>query len=201
MSKNKIKKKVKFWPIFLIIIASIVVINLFFNLSFGLGQYNYNMALWENDSQGLINHQYKYDQYKYGFGNVADNGCGSIAVYNILYLDGRDVAFPDVIKKISIYGLPLFGYLGTFPHAVIQTLNSYGYTAKITFDKDNFDTIASEHKYNIFCYISFEYGHYELAYDYDGSTFQFANPSFRGTLANEVEQTSECFFQALITVD
>ena len=198
-------KKLKVWQkvivAFVIFFASITIINFCFNVSFAYGQYGHNTEQWNNKSYKLITNQDELTNYKYGFGNVVDNGCGSIVIYNILSLDGKDVSFPEVIKKVSLNGLPLFGYLGTFPHTVISILNSFGYKTSVFFDTQNFDEIAQNHKYNIYCYISTTYGHYELAYDFNGTDYQFVNPTLRTTFANEVKNSGNCFFKALITID
>lgn len=198
---KKLKTSQKVIVIFVIFFTSIIIINFCFNVSFAFGQYNHNLEQWNNNSYKLITKQYELKNYKYGFGNVADNGCGAIAIYNILSLDGKNVTFPEVIKKVALNGFPLFGYLGTFPHTVIHILNSFGYKTSVSFDTQNFDEIAKNHKYNIFCYISTTYGHYELAYDFNGTDFQFVNPTIRTTFFNEVEDADDCFFKALITVD
>lgn len=200
---KKLKKRYKVLLILLMIYVGISTISVCFNYGFALGQYNHNMKQWKSDKyyNQLLTNQFELSNYKYGFGNVVDNGCGAMSIYNILKLDSRNVSFPSVIQKVSLNGLPLFGYLGTYPHTVMWALQSYGYKTSISFDTNNFDTIAQKHKYNIYVYISTSFGHYELAHDFNGTDFQFVNPTIRTTFAKEVKNTSECFFKALISID
>ena len=60
-------------------------------------------------------------------GNIADNGCGVIATYNVLVAMGMDVSFTSVKDGLEEIGGPfLFGKLGTTPWKITEYLQSMG---------------------------------------------------------------------------
>ena len=65
---------------------------------------------------------------RYGlFGNVAANGCGAIAAYNVLNGLGEEVSFPKVIKGLrKRLGMAFgFGLLGTNIYSLMAYLASF----------------------------------------------------------------------------
>lgn len=200
--ENKKRKK----HLFLKILASLFAVwlgaCLFFNFTFAFSQYDHNMKLWETYQGDIINDQHLFEAYKYGFGNVSKNGCGSIAIYNVLKLNGKDANLPDIIKKMQIMGLPAWGLLGTSPYKVVWGLRSYGYNVKYSFKTKDFEKIASEHDFSIYCYIHFNYGHYMVLTPNDDQTFTMYNPyQAQTTINTQLEQTKESVFKMLIYMD
>ena len=60
-------------------------------------------------------------------GNIADNGCGVIAVYNVLLNMDIDTTFTSVKDGLEEIGGPfMFGKMGTKPGAIIAYLQSMG---------------------------------------------------------------------------
>lgn len=69
----------------------------------------------------------EYKKTKFGlFGNVADNGCGAIAAFNMLKANGRTLPLDSIIcglrKRLGFY---FFGLLGTDPFALWFYLRRY----------------------------------------------------------------------------
>ena len=69
----------------------------------------------------------EYKKTKFGlFGNVADNGCGAVAAFNMLKANGAPLPLGRIIrdlrKRLALY---LFGLLGTDPFALLFYLRRY----------------------------------------------------------------------------
>ena len=76
----------------------------------------------------LINYRkVKMKDIKWGTaGNIADNGCGVIAVFNVLISKSQKVDFSSVISGLTLHNGPLmFGLLGVSPVAIVSYLKSY----------------------------------------------------------------------------
>lgn len=185
---------------FLITVLAIIVLFINANICFSMAQFEQNNALFSASGQTLIKSQSGYQNYKFGLGNIAENGCGVVAVYNILQLDNKNPNLAQVIKDVSMFGLNMFGLLGAFPHGVIMTLRHYGYDVNVEFSIKNFEKTALKYKYNIFLYVGINGGHYEVFYDYNGTDYQIVNPFIRSTISYEIEQTKGYFLKMLISV-
>jgi len=184
----------------LIVLLAIIVLFINANICFSMAQFEQNNAIFKASNQDLIRNQSQYQDYKIGLGNIAQNGCGVVAVYNILKLDNKNPNLAQVIKDVSLYGLNFLGILGVFPHGVVMTLKHYGYDVNVEFNIKNFEKTALNYKYNIFLYVGINGGHYELFYDYNGTDYQVINPFIRSTISAEVEQTKGYFLKMLISV-
>ena len=62
----------------------------------------------------------------FGFGNIAKNGCGVIAAYNVIASYGTEITFNRVKNGVIIFGgLLFFGALGSNPFAIRNYLMTY----------------------------------------------------------------------------
>lgn len=184
------EKMKKFFKIFLTVIVALIVANCFTASIVSFVNYTKNLKYF-NDNQivGVINNQHDYSDVRYGFGNMGDNGCGAVAIYNILTLEDKNPNMTEIIRAMDLYGTIGYGLLGTAPHGIMMYLSAFGYNVKIHFQAKNFESVAINSKYSVFCYVSLNGGHYTVMYDYDetDSTFQMINPTYRDTFAHQLD--------------
>ena len=177
----------KFWKWFLISILGIFVIcqtTCYIVAGINL---KHNTKVWnELNYQGIIYNQHNFKNLKYGFGNIASNGCGAVAVYNILVLENRYKPFPQIINYFDKYGENVFGILGTNPIALILLLKYYGYKVNFSLNSSKFNNMAKNSKYSILLNVNSEYGHYELLYNYNETdeTYVTINSYGKSTMSN-----------------
>lgn len=196
-----------------LLISAIVVLSLIL-LVFGTDlvllnvNHKKNVEAWQGRGEPtIIYDQHEYEDIEYGAGNIAKNGCGPCSIYNILYLDDRYVALPDIIKKIYMFGNIGFGLAGARPSAVIDVLKQYGYEVRYYFDTKKFDDLAKNSRYVIYLYVgktkSGMVGHYQLMTDYNEETgdYQLYSPYYRTTMQNLLDYSKGCFVKMLITVN
>jgi hypothetical protein len=94
---------------------------------------NYDHNRWlEDNGKGLstsnyITAQWNYPLYNYRFGftNFADVGCGPSAVYNLTKSVGKTDRLSDVIRKMEDYQLA-FGFFGSNPYEIYDYLKYKG---------------------------------------------------------------------------
>lgn len=136
--------------------------------------------------QGLILDQKEYGDVDFGaFGNVADNGCGAVAIYNILKLDQKNVELTSIINELGAAKI-LWGVAGTAPTGITKYLKNKGYETKIVANKNNFESTLKKYKYGIYCYWTVTGGHFEVIYDYNNNdgTWQILNPTYRSSMGD-----------------
>ena len=78
-------------------------------------------------SDGYINEQHSTAPIPYGRMDSSENGCGWIAAYNLLHHMGDTPVSPKSVADSLLGGLVLWGYLGTWPFAIISFLRRCGY--------------------------------------------------------------------------
>lgn len=194
--------------IFTIIVGIIMFITAFWNIiTFSLSAANYtkNKLLWDEDTQ-IISYQSSKNvaNLKYGFGTIGANGCGAVAIYNIMYTENRKVSLPDIIKYMD-NGQFFFGLLGTSPQRIMNYLKLQGFSCSISSDKSKFDQLAQEGDYSIYMYVGISdgrpVGHYTLLIPNSDSTFKVINSGNRVmTMQQLIDENSKYFINSLITV-
>ena len=180
MSKQK---DLKIFAVIMIVFYAVFSLNIVAQavlISKTISNYNHNVVAWkEYNYDGIINDQHDFANLRFGFGNISDNGCGAVAVYNILKLEGQNPYFPDIIREFDMFGQNAFGLGGAKPRKVFSVLRDYGFSVKFTFDHGEFESYAQNSKYAIFLYYGMEnnvpFGHYQLMYNFDGAKFQTIN--------------------------
>ncbi len=91
----------------------------------------------QND--GFIVENIPMKNISFGKGNIADNGCGVIASYNIMRHKGFEEKFLQVKDDIiACRGLNFFGLLGVRPFAIKRYLKRKGIKVKLAFGKKHF---------------------------------------------------------------
>ena len=180
MSKQK---DLKIFAVIMIVFYAVFSLNIVAQvvlISKTISNYNHNVVAWkEYNYDGIINDQHDFANLRFGFGNISDNGCGAVAVYNILKLEGQNPYFPDIIREFDMFGQNAFGLGGAKPRKVISVLKENGFSVKFTFDHNKFESLAQNSKYAIYLYYGMEnnvpFGHYQLMYNFDGAKFQTIN--------------------------
>lgn len=162
---------------------------------------NNNEKIWsELNYNTIINNQTEYESLRYGLGNIADNGCGAIACYNIFVLENKYKPLPEIISYFDRSNQNLYGILGTNPFAISRYMSAEGYNSSVYFNSSRFIEVAENSKYSILMFFNFSGGHFQLLTDYDGETFQLYNPTLRMSMENLLEKTNDCV-RILITVN
>lgn len=166
--------------------------------------YHNNVLAYENfndyDEYGCINHQHDMEAFKFGFPTFDNNGCGSIAVFNVLTLANKQVPLPDIIRHMDIYGQNAFGFLGTNPFAMLVFLNTHGVNASMHYDTEKFDQLANQSDAAIYGYLSFEGGHYVTMHAINETQYQMHNSYKIDTMENVLNDTADYFIKFLITI-
>ena len=207
-NNKKTYKKHKFFRVFVIILICILSLILLCNVAcFVKAETNYkhNLLAWnEYADEGIIDEQHKYENLRFGFGTVAKNGCGAMAVYNILFLEGKNPNFVEVIKKFDSFGENFFGLGGSKPAMVIKTLKKAGLKVNYSLNKSKFKDIAESSKYSIFLYVGIEnwvpFGHYQLMLNFDGEKYETININGHYTL-EEITNIDNTFLTMMIGVN
>ena len=162
--------------------------------------FKHNLKEWnELNYTDIIYNQGQYSNFKYGLGDVARNGCGAIAVYNILILEDNYKPFPQIIKYFDRGNQNFFGILGTSPFGIMNYMKKEGYKVNIYLKSGDFKNAAIISKYSILMYFNLEYGHFELLYNYDNDYFSI-NPRQKVNFDNLLESKKH-FFKLLITIN
>lgn len=163
----------------IIFLILLFVISLWGMISFVASEINHkhNLKMW-SDEIGIISNQHSSDvkDLKYGFGTIGQNGCGAVAIYNIMLLENKKTPLPNIIKAMD-GGQYFFGLLGTKPTQMMRYLKAQGYSVLLHKDKSKFDEWAQISDYAIYIYAGFSGGHYTLLVPNGDSTFHSINPN------------------------
>lgn len=156
-----------------IVLVLVTLVRYTLSIVYSYNNYEHNKNLTVNEY--LIYDQDYYDSFKFGLGNVADHGCGVVAIYNILKLEDKEIPLAEIIKDCDPFGTNAIGLLGTNPSFVSRYLKQQGLDVKVYF-KD-FEENAKNGKYIIFCYLGLQGGHYMVFYNNNGTDFSTINPT------------------------
>lgn len=204
MKNNKPKKQTKFTKTkrFAIFVASVMLICIATTLVLAFTNHAHNTNAYADfvtfDEYGCINNQADLHNFKYGFSTLNTNGCGSIAVFNVLQLAQKDIEFPDVVKAMDIFAQNAFGFLGTNPIAMAFYLRSQGIDAFVSFNPQEFDEFASTSHASIYGYLSLQGGHYTTMHPIGEGMYQLHNPSRQSNFENLLQDTSQYKIKFLI---
>lgn len=119
---------------------------------------------------GYINDQSATAEIPYARLTSNHNGCGWIAVFNVLRHLELEPPTPEIVAKEMMSGVLLRGHLGTWPPAIIRYLRKRGYDVRWTPNKRNQAKMALESNAAIFLYLSpllhprDFHGHYVMLY-------------------------------------
>lgn len=101
--------------------------------------YIYNMKISGNEKvlqRGYIGNQTRMYMYRFGICPFDFNGCGAVALYNIMYFHGKADSFVKMLCRLEKTVLAL-GYLGSSPVAMMHFLEKYGFSVTLVSTKEN----------------------------------------------------------------
>ena len=97
-------------------------------------------------NNGFIEDQENYSDMSYGIKPLSYNGCGLIAIYNVLYhlTKKEDINFASIIKDMEYDGILFNGLFGTSMKAVDDYFKKIGYRTKSSSRVRYYDKIGRE---------------------------------------------------------
>ena len=119
-------------------LINIVEILRYQNTHFFQDNYARNTLAFKNhistikDDNGYIENQNEYIDMIYGKKRLKYNGCGVIAIYNVIYhlTKKENIDFPAIIKALEYDGIILNGLFGTSMKAIDDYFKSQGFKTK-----------------------------------------------------------------------
>lgn len=99
---------------------------------------------------GYINNQSMTAGIPYGRQTSKENGCGWIAVFNVLRHLEQEPPAPEIVAKEMQFGLLLGGHLGSWPFAIVHYLRRRGYEVRWSLNKRSQVKMAMEFGSSIF---------------------------------------------------
>lgn len=171
-------------------------------LTYCLSSANYakNKSTWNNEIEIIYNqHSSDVENLSYGLGSIGKNGCGAVAIYNIMSLENKRTPLPDIIKYLDA-GQYVFGLLGTCPSRIVSYLSAQGFDCSLHKNKSEFERLAQESDYAIYIYAGFNGGHYILLVNDGENTFTSINPNRTTTIKKLIDENIDQPINFLITV-
>lgn len=133
------------------------------------------------NSDGYIINQSLTTVFEYG-ADKNQNGCGWIAIYNVLnYLKiqgkyDREIIIADIIRYCEHYGLVFDGALGTSPSAIQNYFRTLGFTVSEYSSSSSYDGHIATSDACITLFIILQTGHYEAISPKESGFYSY-NPS------------------------
>ena len=105
-----------------------------------------NHAITRRNHNGYIEDQQNYNDMSFGIKPLSVNGCGLIAIYNVLYYFTKNdnINFAAIIKDLEYDGIVLGGLFGTSMKAVDDYFRKIGYRTKSSANIRDYDQIVRE---------------------------------------------------------
>ena len=111
--------------------------------------YKHNSALLEDISDEYIDNQHEYADFRYGFSNIAESGCGVIAAYNLLVSLEQSELLSEVIYGFEKWGVEIevsWGSWGSNPFKMYKYFNRKGLRYKKCSSLKTFKNYAKKSK-------------------------------------------------------
>ena len=123
------------------------------------------------------------------------NGCGAVAVYNILYAHGMVDSFTDTLYRLE-KAVFMLGYLGSSPTAINKYFKSIGFLTKTVFRKKNVLKIKSRSACVVHLFIRSDLSaHYVTGIPAGEGKFRFFNSAVKSaeplTMEEYLEETEK----------
>ena len=105
-----------------------------------------NHAATIRKNKGFIEDQQNYNDMSYGIKPLSENGCGAIAIYNVLYhlIQKEDIDFASIIKDLEYDGIIFGGIFGTSMKAIDDYFRKKGFRTKSSSQIRDYDRIGRE---------------------------------------------------------
>lgn len=103
---------------------------------------------------GFIKDQKPLKELCYGIGNISENGCGAVAVYNALKVlePNEQKNFAEVIHAMEP-GCIALAKAGTNPFYIANIFRNWGYDVEINLTREKIERIAPKSDVNIWFYV------------------------------------------------
>lgn len=187
----------------IVVLSLLLIVSVWGMITFVLNAVNFkhNLSVWDDEIDIISNqHSSNVKDLKYGFGTIDENGCGAVAIYNILLLENKKKPLPNVIQAMD-GGQYFFGLLGTKPTQMMKYLKSLGYSVSLHKDKSRFDEWAQKSDYSIYIYVGKNGGHCTLLVPNGDATFHSINLNKdRVTIPQLISQHEDKFINLLMTI-
>ena len=95
------------------------------------------------DENGMLRDQNRLSAVRFGVATSDYNGCGWVALYNVLRLLGERMTVADAVREME-GGLWLRGRAGASPLRLIRVLRKHGCTVTTSARKAQFDAAAGD---------------------------------------------------------
>lgn len=102
------------------------------------------------------------------------NGCGWVAIYNLMKALGNEKPYEEIIQALAPYAL-FRGLLGTRMPGLKKYIRSQGYAMDTSFSKTSFDRLASRSQAGIIYYGSGKTYHFTAYRREENGTYRFFN--------------------------
>ena len=105
-----------------------------------------NHAISIRNNKGYIEDQHNYNDMSFGMKPLSANGCGLIAIYNVLYYftKNENINFASIIRDLEYDGIVLGGLFGTSMKAIDDYFRKIGYRTKSSSNIRDYDKIGRE---------------------------------------------------------
>lgn len=127
---------------------------------------------------GFLDRQDALEDFRFGMRSVAANGCGVMAVCNVLHACGKDEPFASLLAEAEFAGL-FHGRAGLSPVFVVKMLAKRGFSVERVYDPAYFDGAAAKADALIHVYLRRDgTAHYVALCAAGGGLFQAYNADF-----------------------
>ncbi|MBQ8975712.1 MAG: hypothetical protein IJ072_08350 [Oscillospiraceae bacterium] len=123
---------------------------------------------------GYIIDQGRMKSIPYGKFNSDWNGCGWIAVYNLMHALEFDVT-PQQVHKLCAQALPLGGFIGTPVKTVVGVLELFDIKVRLVRGKKRVSPVIGEFSHGILRFFDGKYDHYVAFTDAGSGMYRFFN--------------------------
>lgn len=127
------------------------------------------------DEQGYLINQGLMENISFGWFNTKDKGCGWIAAYNLLKLNGMEHTMQEVAEGLQNYAI-MEKILGQNAYGLFRYLKNEGLSVRIqVIDKENCEDIMKSTKSGILLYIHSRGAHYTAYQKTGNGRYHFYN--------------------------
>ena len=146
--------------------------------------------------KGYIEDQKNYTDMSYGLLHVSNTGCGTIAIYNVLYHITRDtnIDFASIVDNFEKDGIVFNGIMGTSAISIEEFFKKKGFKTMSSTKVEDFDKIGEETEASVVLVYNdrdniFDSIHYMAITKTDGK-FYFHNLHHSGGVPSDIGYNS-----------
>ncbi|MGD9901642.1 MAG: hypothetical protein AB7S44_03810 [Spirochaetales bacterium] len=196
------KKKVRIFPIILVLIVLLLGANFTTNYIMSNNNYDVNLvteASFSNFSAtGYISDTTKIVNFKYSYNPTVSNYSSIVATYNALNYLSRQALITlndiyaskteisEIIKHLDLWGQVGLGYMGTSFFAVSSYFKKIGLESELIFNKKEFATEIASNDVCILFHTNFSTFEFRAASYDTATTMQLYGPNTSANIANYI---------------